>query len=282
MRREDNGDKGSMDAKRSLEGWASLLSSEACIPWSPGYPEPPKRYLYSPGWLPLLPNSTSFLLNCRSIKEVQSLLNLPQKHHFRSVRCLRHSGLWPTHPLNDAQNGKAKTNVGWPFELCFLKDEISKNRPAQGRRRSEGEANFFSLCNGKQSLRRVVSDVAEQGLVSNFSWCVKCIPYVNHGLKIFLCSGFGESISFYDALLASHNFWFQKKPWVFFKDVCILCIFKTSSSSKSFPSIVRFLFFSIFFNLPTFFVLSLSLFFLAFLYIMLMTSKLTHKLKPDL
>lgn len=71
--------------------------------------------------------------------------------------------------INDAQNGKAKMNVGWPFELCFLKDKINKNRSAQGRRHSEGEANFFSLCNGKQSLRRVVSDVAEQGLVSNFS-----------------------------------------------------------------------------------------------------------------
>lgn len=211
MRREDDGDKGSMDAKSSLEGWASLLSSEACIPWSPGYPEPPKRYLYPPRRFPLLSNSTSYLPNCRSIKEMQSLiLNLPQKASLSKCRVLA-----AFRAINDAQNGKAKMNVGWPFELCFLKDKINKNRSAQGRRHSEGEANFFSLCNGKQSLRRVVSDVAEQGLVSNFSWCVKCIPYVNHGLKIFLCSGFGESISFYDALLASHNFWFQKKPRVF-------------------------------------------------------------------
>lgn len=68
---------------------------------------------------------------------------------------------------------------------CFMKkDQINKNRHPQGKGSRGGKANFFSLCNGKQTRLGAVSDVAARSLVSSFSWCVKCIPYVNHGLKI--------------------------------------------------------------------------------------------------
>lgn len=81
-------------------------------------------------------------------------------------------GLWAhalARQMDDAQNGKAKKDPRWPLALRFLEDKINKNHPARGRRLREGEANFFSLCNGKQTGLRAVSDVAAQGLVSSFS-----------------------------------------------------------------------------------------------------------------
>lgn len=75
---------------------------------------------------------------------------------------------------------------------------------------------------------------------------------------------------------------FKRNPGYSFKMFIYYAFSRLTTLPRVSLALLGFFSFLFFFNLPSFFVLSLSLFFLAFLYIMLMTSKLTHKLKPDL